>query len=215
MRVEKIKVRLTFTEPTLATSPGNKELLEEFIAKKAPNSEKAAEELAAAPADEQTEKASTVFPRDTEGYLHCWDYNVRGMLKEKIAMLIETGDLDRLSKWSYKKAVDLFVHANPRRLYFTKDGSKIKQPDGTLQRPLRATTMQGDRICLARSEYLSPGTQLEFEVECHLAEPEKKKTTAVVDVDTVKECLDLLQFVGFSQWRGGGFGKCTWEEVKS
>ena len=44
-----LKVKLTFTEPLLATCPGNRELVEEYIASKAPTAENAKEEIAATP----------------------------------------------------------------------------------------------------------------------------------------------------------------------
>ena len=70
-----------------------------------------------------------------------WDYQLRGFFKEKLYSLIELGQCD-LSKWNYKKAVDLFLFVNPRRIRYWR-GVPILKPDGDLQRPLRAVTMQG------------------------------------------------------------------------
>jgi hypothetical protein len=217
MKTEKINAIITFTEPTLASTPGNRDLLDEFIAKKAPGSEQAEEELAALPADEQTAKASTVFPRDDQG-LFCWDYQWRGFFKEAIFAQIELGELRNLSKWTYKRAVDSFLFVNPRRIRYLDDlGQYYKEPTDTLQRPLRAETMQGDRVALARSELLPPGTQLNLEVTLLIGEGSKKKdgttraTGASITREIVIACLDYGQFKGFSQWRGGGYGRFTYE----
>lgn len=69
------KYRITFTEPTLATSPGNPELLQDHIASRAPTEAARNEEIEAAQIPEEVQKASTVFPRDDTG-LFAWDYQV-------------------------------------------------------------------------------------------------------------------------------------------
>lgn len=212
MKTETLKIVATFTEPTLATSPGNPELLEEF--KNPRDDAKLAEEIAAVTpeeAEERVERASTVFPKDAQG-IFLWDYQLRGFFKEKLYSLIELGQCD-LSKWNYKKAVDLFLFVNPRRIRYWRAGVPILKPDGDLQRPLRAVTMQGDRVALARSEMVEAGAQ--FKAEIVLLRPEKalKKSSAqALTMADVRACLDMGKLVGFSQWRGGGFGRFEWQE---
>ena len=211
MKIETLKIRVTFTQPTLATAPGNKEIMEEFKASKAPTATAAMEELSTLPMEEQVEKASTVFHCDERG-VFAYDYQWRGFFKEKLFALIELGDCS-LSKWSYKKAVDLFLFIGPRRIHFTRDGQVIAKPDGDLQRSLRATTMQGDRIALARSQMIEAGAQMEFDIKLLMPEGIKgpKKSSAALTVDDVKACLDYGAMIGFSQWRGGGYGTFTYE----
>jgi hypothetical protein len=219
MKTETLKVKLTFTEETLGTSPGNREAMEDYIASRTADQAKRDEEIESIPESEQIEKASTVFPRDETG-LFAWDYQLRGMFKGAIYTLIELGDC-ALTKWAYKGAVDRFLFIEQRRVYYlAPDGQKIKVPAGNNQRPLRATTMQGDRVALARSECLPPGTVMEFTVS--LIRPDsdapkgkgKASPASLLTMDTIRDCLDYGKLVGFSQWRGGGFGRFTWEEVK-
>jgi len=217
MKTEILKIKMTFTEPLLGSQPGNKEVHSEFIAARAAQfkgdppktSTDAAEETEAIQPDVAVEKASTVFARDDKG-LFLWDYQFRGFLKEAIASMIELGDCT-LSKWSYKRAVDQFVFVNPRRIYLKDAGDKPEW----LERPLRASTLQGDRIALARSEMLPVGTNCELEFKCILpGETKPKKSIATIDIALVKACLDYNQDRGWGQWRSGGYGRYTWEEVK-
>jgi hypothetical protein len=223
MKTETMRVRLTFTEPTLATSPANAALASEFITSKAPEAEKAEEELAALPAEERIEKSTTVFPKDEKG-LFCWDYQLRGYFKEQIATMIELGEVHKdLTKWSYKKSVDKFLFIKERRAYYLgKDGKIRQEPDGVLERPIRVTTMQGERVGLSRSQKLLEGTRLEFTVEWLVPTPKTKfdkktgetknvKTIAVIDEELLRKCLDYGIRSGLSQWRGGGYGRFTYE----
>lgn len=71
----------------------------------------------------------------------------------------------------------------------------------TLERPLRAETMQGDRVALAKSETVPVGTTCELTFMCERLET----------VKLVKECLDEGEFKGTGQWRNSGYGRFTWE----
>jgi hypothetical protein len=197
----------TFTEPLLAFSSGNRAIQEEFIASKAENQAAMDEEVAAIPAtvDEQIEKATTVFPRDEES-LHLWDYQIRGFFKEQFGALIDLGEITGLSKWAYKGAIHQFLMVSPRRIRLHKpDGSLWTKADGTVQRPLRATTMQGDRVALASSESLPPGTWLEYTVTLYLSKNDKAKTK--IKPEWIKAAVDWGALHGFGQWRSGGWGR--------
>lgn len=237
MKTESLRFKLTFQTPLLGCASGNPEIHQEFIASKAMDQAKSEEEVAAVakaiegkePLTEQdiaekVEKASTVFPKDENG-LHVWDYQVKGYFKESIGVLIELGEVD-LSKWLVKRAVDQFVFTFPRRIYLRNpEGEIIKRPASTLQRPLRASTLQGDRIALARSELLPEGTTAEFEVRILRPSPAKAKTdkkgnlkkgyesnVAIIDAETIRSAMQYGEMHGFLQWRGGGFGRFTFEE---
>lgn len=205
MQHETLTVKMRFTEPLLALSSGNREIQEEFIASKAPTQTMSEEEIVAIPLQATIEKASTVFPKDEQG-LFMWDYQIKGMFKETLAVLIELGDLTTVSKWAIKGAVDNFVFIEPRRIYLRRpDGTICKEPDGSLQRPLRADTMQGPRIALARSEQLAPGTLLEYRVKLlKSTNPKSKKT---LTMENLKEALAYGAVRGFGQWRSGGWGR--------
>lgn len=219
MKTEKLSVKVTWTEPVLGTASGNPQLHEEHIASKAPTFDQQKEEVAAVTPNDaadlkaQIEKTSTIFPADEKG-LFIWDYQMRGYLKGALYALIELGDV-KLSKWTYKRVVDLFVFVSPRRTYFKMPDGRIAQKTdtSTLQRPLRATTMQGDRIALARSEMLPPGVTAEFAITIMLGQG--KATHKDLSMEQIIACLNYGEFVGYSQWRGGGFGRFSWEEKKS
>lgn len=217
MKKETLKVKLTFITPILGSLPNNPEIMEEYIASKAPNSDTVAEEVAAiTPPDEQFTKQMTVFPRDTDTKaVFFWDYQMRGLLKEGVSILIELGDIKDISKWAYKRAVDSTVFVTPRRIPIL--GPEGKPITGTLpvnQRPLRATTMQGDRICLAASEELPEGCSCEFTITL-LTGTNSKSKVAALTVDNLKSVLEYGALKGFGQWRSGGYGRFTWEECKA
>jgi len=200
-----LAVSIRFTEDLLATSSGNPEVHAEFQASRSKDAAKMEEETATLPAEEVTEKASTVFHRDEHG-LFLWDYQWRGHFKEVIGHMCELGEFAVLSKWTYKRACDGAIFINPRRIYLCRDGKNLTQPDGTLQRPLRATTMQGDRVALARSEYCKAGTECGFTVTL-LESTDKKSPWYEISFDLIKTCLDFGVMKGTGQWRSGGYGR--------
>lgn len=206
MKVEKLVIQCRTLVPILGLASGNKAIHEEFISSKAPKTEDAVQESAAIPVSEQIEKAMTVFPRNEKG-LFFWDYQMRGAFKGLIEILIELGDC-KISKWSYKKAVDNFLYITPRIIYLQRpDGGYCQPSDVTKnERPLRATTMQGDRIALASSEQLDAGTNWTFELTL-LTGSNPKTKLAIIDRELIEKCLALTPFHGFGQWRGGGWGR--------
>lgn len=216
MKTETSKFTITFTEPVLATSPGNRQLLTDYKQPEDLDPAKKKEEAECLPdpedVEQELEKASTVFPKDSTG-LFAWDYQVRGFFKEALSALIELGECG-ISKWAYKRSVDQFLFVNPRRIYYRDaSGVIITQPSGAIERSLRVTTMQGDRVCLARSECVPEGSQFEFTVTL-LETTNAKAKVAKIDLDLVRAMLDRGRFVGFSQWRSGSYGRFTWTEAK-
>ena len=75
---------------------------------------------------------------------------------------------------------------------------------GTCQRPLRAQTLQGERVALAQSEEAPKGTTIEFSV-LTLA-PGLEKVLA--------ECWEYAQLRFMGAWRNSGKGTAIIEEVK-
>lgn len=204
-----LDITLTTTEPTLGLASSNPEIQREFIASKAPDLEKQKEEMDAVQVEEEMQKATTIFPKDSNG-IFWWDYQMRGAFKGFFYQLIELGDC-KLSKWTYKRSVDLFLFVEPRKIYIRDSSGQIyKTVDKTLQRPLRAETRQGDRIALASSELIAPGAQWDFTVRL-LTGTNKKTTQAIITPEDIKNCLDMGIFSGCGQWRGGGYGRFTYE----
>lgn len=219
-----MRVRAEFVTPFLATASGNPELQEEFIVSKVGDFKgeqttdekqvKMAEEIAAVPVEEQITKGSTVFQRNDQG-LHVWDYTWRGFFKECVSHFIELGEVKKLNPWNYKKACDGALYVNPRRIFlYDAKGKVIKEPHGTLQRPLRATTLRGDRVALARSEFVNEGSYCEFEVVLFISQSQKDYAAwRELTMDLVKQCLDMGNYKGSGQWRSGGYGRFTWKEL--
>ena len=97
-----------------------------------------------------------------------------------------------------RSKIDNYVFVFPRRVYLGKT-----KPDGTFERPLRAQTMQGPRITLARSDFIGARSQFEFEIKI----VKHKEITE----DTIKSLLDYGQYMGFGQFRNGSFGRFVYE----
>jgi hypothetical protein len=197
----------------LGLSPGNREIFADFIADKAPATAKVDEEAAALPGpEEMLAKGTCVFAKD-EGGLFFWDYQIRGYFKESMKVLVELGQIKEPNKWNVSKAIDSVVFVTPRKIYLRDGSGEIIADSKTyLERPLRASTLQGDRIALARSQQVSAGTKVNFTVS--VLAGGGGKSWANVDLKKIQACLDYGQFKGLGHWRGSGYGRFKWEEQK-
>ena len=211
MKKQSLSVKITFTTDVLGSWPENKTIAADYIASKAPTTERSNEELESIPESEESSKR-TIFPRDTKG-VHLWDFHLRGFIKEACRFQIEMGDLE-IAKTSISKAVDTLVFVNPRKVYFANPDGTVVQPSQltSMQRSLRAMTMQGERIALADSDLIQAGCWLGFTVEWFEGENGKSKI-AKFNRDVITQCLDYGALKGMGQWRSGGFGRFTWEET--
>ena len=196
--MKEMKVRLTFINPILGSANANKEIHSEFIASKAPDAPKREEEVEALGAQEVEKKEMTVFPRTSDGQPHLWDYQIRGFFKHACGMLKNATGTESSKIKAYKKFIDGLVFVNERRIPLIFEG-EIQ----SLQRPLRASTMQGERIALANSEMLPEGTTCEFTI----------KTLNDSLIPTIKEWLDYGALNGLGQWHNSGCGAFTREEI--
>ena len=222
-------VKITFIEDILGSLNNNPNVFNEFQATKAPTPEKAAEEKIAVlgemtteelekATDENIEKQTTVFPRNTDGKIDgvpknacfCFDYQWRGFFKEALQLGTEIGEdaMGKLSKWTIRKAVDSVLFVAERRIPFLMDGKPITEVR-QLERPLRAMTARGERICLARSEIIPAGATVLFTLKW--LENKNGKSTQNIKLDAILWALDYGALKGFGQWRGGGFGRFTYE----
>lgn len=204
-----MKVKITFLEPVLGTWPNNKNIAEEFIASKAPDASTIEEEIAALGIDAVTEKGKTVFPRNEAGEPVLYDYQVKGFFKDACGMLRRVGGKDEKTGkkkaanlsgklTAYKSVIDGLIFVQPRMIPIQVNG-EIRD----CQRPLRAQTMQGERVSLANSEEIPEGSSAEFEVVCL-----EKDHEAVV-----QEWLDYGILRGIGQWRNSGKGRFTYEVI--
>ena len=194
-----LKVRLTFQEEVLGTASNNPEIHSEFIASKAPDAMSAEEEVAAIGVEEAVEKSMTVFPRNENGDPILFDYQIKGFFKDACGVLRRVPGTKSSKIKAFKKEIDGLLFVVPRMIPLNMPG-----PMSECQRPLRASTAQGDRVALAHSEAAPAGTTVEFEIRC--------MTKDMYDLS--RECLDYGILRGIGQWRNSGKGRYLWEEIK-
>jgi len=205
MKYEKMRVRLTFVDEILGTCSGNADLHREYIASKAPDAKSREEEIAAIGIDAEIEKTMTVFPRNKAGEPIFWNYQIKGFFKSACSALRTIKDTKSSALKAFKKEIDLRIfvfadadHPEQREIVIHTDDSIDE-----CQRPLRASTPQGERVALANSESIAPGAWVEFDIM--YLDPSKKKL--------IEEWLDYGLLNGIGQWRNSGKGAFTWAEV--
>ena len=194
-----MKVKLTFIEPILGTSPANEDIYREFIASKAEDATTIEDEVAALGVEAVAEKGMTVFPRMEDGTPFLYDYQIKGFFKDTCGGLKRVKGTVSAGIKAYKKEIDKLIFPEPRCIPFDNYGEI-----GVCQRPLRAQTAQGERISLAMSEEIPAGASITFDIVCLSSDHEK----------AVREWLDYGRFSGIGQWRNSGKGRFTWEEVE-
>lgn len=204
-----LKVKITFLEELLGTSPADPEIYRNFIGSKAPDAAKLADEVAALGANAVAEMGMTGFPKDENGRPFLYDYQIKGFFKDACSMLarcagkdpvtgkkIPTNESSKLT--AFKKVIDGTIFVEPRCIPIQFDGDI-----GELQRPLRAQTAQGERVTLVCSETAPAGATIEVTITCLNDKDEA----------AVREWLDYGRWRGIGQWRNSGKGRFTWEEI--
>lgn len=202
--IEDRRYKITFTEPLLGGSPMNKTLYSDYVASKAPP-ETGDDETEGEIARVRTgEKGVTGFLGDDEG-IYLMDYMVKGYLKEAGNILKQNlGQADGKSGKpkgvrALKSKIDNYVFVYPRYIPLAE------KPDGLIERPLRAETMQGPRVTLACSEYVDAGKHIEIVISL-VSHPD-------LSFDLIEQLLDFGQLKGMCQWRNGGYGRFVWERL--
>lgn len=99
---------------------------------------------------------------------------------------------------AFKKEIDTLIFPAPRKIPLRFEGGI-----GECERPLRASTPQGERVSIAISEEIPAGAVCEFEVTCLGAD----------QAGLVREWLDYGVYSGIGQWRNSGKGRFTWEDI--
>ena len=203
-----LKFRINFIEGLLGTAPNDEDVYKNFIASKAPDAKPIEDEIAAVGVDEVAERGMTVFPRDPDGNPILFDYQIKGFFKDACGMLSRLTEKDESGKKktknesgkisAYKKVIDVLIFVEPRMIPIQINGEV-----GICQRPLRASTAQGDRVALAMSEEIPAGSSVEFTVRC-LDDNNAK---------AVREWMEYGVLRGIGQWRNSGKGRFTFEEI--
>jgi len=227
VKVQTYHIRVKFLTETLGLSPASAELYEKYIKnkiykeiekiEKALNRKKLTEEEREAleirlerlkkEADEEAnipelEERLTVFPRDKEGYLCFWNYQILGFFKEVAHNFFKNGLKNKFSR--YCDVWGNLKEKKYREVYLTRNGEKLTQSDSLFERPLRAITPSGQYIVsLAVSEMLEPPVEMEFYLKVY-----GDKRLHGIDEALIKDILELGREInGISQWRTAGFGK--------
>lgn len=188
----------------LGTLPGDDKIYSEFIKTKTP--EGTIDEDMNFNPEMEIEKKTTYFRRNSSGELCLADYQIKGFLKS-------TGDAIRRrvrkengaptkgakSGWeSWLSNCDMNVHVFPRLISLG-----MIEPDGIVERPLRAQTMQGPRVSLARSEMIREDKTFTFEIVVR----------GGVSREQIIECLEEGKYTGLGQWRNAGYGRIIYRIV--
>lgn len=194
-----MKVKLTFLEPILGTSPANDDIYREFIGSKAEDAATVEDEVAALGVDAVVEKGTTIFPRTEDGVPFLYDYQIKGFFKDTCGGLRKVKGTVSSGIKAYKKEIDKLIFPQPRQILFENFGEV-----GFCQRPLRAQTPQGERVSMAMSEEVPAGSSVTFEVVLLHDDHEK----------AVREWLDYGRLSGIGQWRNSGKGRFAWQEVQ-
>jgi len=200
-------VTLTFTDPLLGTASADPEIYRRFIQSKAPDPPDGGdvEDEAAALPDprEEYERTVTVFPRADDGRPFLHDYQIKGFFKDAASMLGRTRTEPSADLRAFKKVIDGLVFVTPRRLPLAlPEGGEVQ----ILERPLRASTAQGERVALAASESVPPGTTLAFDLTWF--DLKKPKNGSAIDLgELLEDWLQYGRLRGLGQWRNSGKGR--------
>ena len=191
-----LKVKVTFDEEVLGTAAANPDIHREYIASNGPNALTIEEEVEAIGTEEVFEKSMTVFPKLKDGTPIAWDYQWKGFLKDAFGSLRKIPGTECGKIKAFKKEIDGLIFVAPRMIPFEMNGDI-----GICQRPLRASTAQGERVALASSETVPAGSGMIFEIKCLLD----------THVKAVIEALEYGALRGFGQWRNSGKGRFHYE----
>ena len=194
--MKQLKVRLTFTESILGTASANEDVYRDFIGSKSPDAASVDDEVAALGADAVVEKGKTVFPKLPDGTPFLYDYQIKGFFKDTCGGLRKVKGSKSEKIKAFKKEIDKLIFVEPRCIPFENYGEI-----GECQRPLRAQTMQGERVSLSISDEIAAGARVEFTVLMLSDEHEA----------AVREWLDYGRLSGIGQWRNSGKGRFTYE----
>ena len=201
-------ITIELIDEMLGTNPGNKEIHERFINSKAPDAESREQELKHLPAEDMVKNEMTVFYRDDDGDPAMACYHLYGFFKSACGFLRKAKGSKSSGLKAYKKAIDGLIKVYPKADDIRGRYLKLILPDGAeignCQRPLRAQTMQGERVALANSETVPAGTKFNCTICCW--------DDSLWPI--IEEWLDYGKFNGLGQWRSSGKGSFIWSYVK-
>ena len=190
--------------PILGSAPASKAVRTQYIMSKAPEGRDSEDDMAMKDLDE---KGLTVFYVDKLNRICLMDYQFKGFLKQAFK-----STKTQLGVGNPGAKIDKLVFIEPRMIPIMRDGKPIFEEDDVLERPLRATTMQGERVTLTSSESISDPWEATFEIS--LIPNSSTKASAAVTWENIETALDYGMFNGLLQWRNAGYGKFNWERLE-
>lgn len=196
--LETMKIRLHFTQDLLASLPANEDIYNDYVGSTNPDKPSKGEEYKALGLDGVVDKGKTVFARDENNNPCIVGYQVRGFLKNACKCLKAIPGTYSEDISASKQVVDRYVTVKERLIPVHFEGEI-----SDCQRPLRASTPQGDRVALAISEAIPAHAWCEFTIV----------TPYPGFMDVVREWLEYGAINGLGQWRNSGKGSFTWEEL--
>ena len=177
--------RIELIEDLLGTVAKDKKLYETYMESKKPET---VTDKESASVEDIEEKGWTGFHKDENG-LFLYDYLIKGFIKHAGNVLKDIVKVKNL-----RSKITDYVFVAPRKIHLGQF-----DPDGVFERPLRAQTPQGERVCLARSDYVKAGVQFDFKV---IIIPHKE-----ISIATIDKLMEYGQFMGLGQFRNGSFGR--------
>lgn len=192
-------VKIQMIQEILGTASNNPMIYDDFIASKAPDAVSRAQEIEAVGAGEYADRQMTVFLRDEDGDPVISNHQLKGFFKDACSMLRHVPGTKCSQIKAYKKIIDGCLFVYPRFIKIKYEGEMDVK-----QRPLRASTPQGDRVALASSEMIPEDSEFECEIEL----------LNKADRDFVIECLNYGEKRGLCQWRNAGYGRFVYQIVK-
>src|SRR5262249_758946 len=117
-----------------------------------------------------------------------YDYAIKGFICESARTMKQFGAIKQLQDKCKR-----YVFVQPRKVRLP---AIAKEP---LERPLRAMTAQGPRVTVTRSDVVTAGAVIEFD----LAVLEGGSITEGL----LREVFNYGQFMGLGQWRSGSYGR--------
>lgn len=209
--MREIKVKITFIDGVLGTSAADENIYRNYIASKSPDPDTVDAEVEALSIDEKIENAMTIFPKMADGTPFLYDYQIRGFFKEVCGIMKQIPGTESSKIKANKKLIDNYIFVTPREIPIDMHGGRMD----ICQRPLRASTAQGERVTLAISEMIPEGSSIEFSVLMTTEEKPGKKGEEKTDyVSALSEWLEYGKLKGIGQWRNSGKGRFTFEIIE-
>ncbi len=201
-----LKIKATFIEDILGTCSSSPDLYEKYIVEKLEKNPNKSDELDAMFStlteyeEAETAAPQTVFPRTVDGLPFLYDYQIKGFFKDTCSALRKVEGTESSKIKAFKKEIDGLIFPKPREIVIHTD-----EPVGFCSRPLRASTPQGERVSIAKSEMIRSGARIEFEILLKCDEHEK----------AVREWLEYGELRGIGQWRNSGKGRFVCDSIET